>query len=261
MKRWIWLFVILGLAAATPRPAAGQVSENAAVDLELILLADGSGSVDSQEFELQRLGYVRALRDPHIITAILSGPLRRIALAYVEWSGPELQVPIVDWRLIRSKADITDFAKRLEDTPRRLFSGGTAIGNAILYGVRAINENAFEGRRKVIDIYGDGPDIDGLPASIGRDRAVAGGMTVNGLPILEGFDDLGKFFRKIVIGGPGAFAVPARGFQDFTRAVRRKLIREIAAYGAPDQTPALAAVRLPGSASAPCFPGCAAFRR
>ena len=105
MKRWIWLFLLL--AAIGPRPAAGQT----AVDLELILMADGSGSVDSYEFTLQRLGYVKALRHPRILGAIRSGPLGQIALAYVEWSGPALHVPIITWRLIRSAKDIEDFAE------------------------------------------------------------------------------------------------------------------------------------------------------
>jgi hypothetical protein len=223
----VWLILIF--AAMAPGPAAGQT----AVDLELILMADGSGSVDTNEFELQRLGYVKALRHPRILNAIQSGPLGQIALAYTEWSGPALQVPIVAWSLIRSAEDIEAFAKKLEAVPRMLYSGGTAIGDAILYGVASINENAYQGRRKVIDISGDGPDRGSLPAFIGRDQAIAEGMTVNGLPILEGFDDLAQFFRDNVIGGPGAFAVPATGFKDFATAVRLKLIREIAARPSP----------------------------
>ncbi len=80
---------------------AGQAAEK--VDLELILMVDGSGSVDYEEFTLQRTGYAKALSHPRVINAIRAGPLGAIALSYVEWSGPFLHVPIVDWRVIRGK--------------------------------------------------------------------------------------------------------------------------------------------------------------
>jgi hypothetical protein len=198
------------------------------VDLELILMVDGSGSVDENEFLLQRLGYAQALRNPRVLSAIRNGPLGRIALAYVEWSGPELKVPIVDWTVIYDRASIEAFAKKLEDTPRQLYGGGTAVGDAILYGARAIQTNPFEGTRKVVDLSGDGPDRNGLPAVFGRDRAVAAGITVNGLPILGEFPGLDVFFIDNVIGGPGAFSIPAKTFKDFHRAILTKLIREIA---------------------------------
>jgi hypothetical protein len=205
-------------------PAMAQTK----VDLELVLMADGSGSIDDDEFLLQRHGYARALRDPRIIDAIRYGPLGRIALSYVEWSGPDLHVPIVPWTLIRTKADIAAFADVLLNWPRELYGGGTAVGDAILYGAQSIETNRFAGRRRVIDISGDGPDRNGLPAAMGRDQAVARGMTVNGLPILEGSLWLNDFFTDNVIGGPGAFSIPARGFKDVYVAIRKKLIREIA---------------------------------
>lgn len=217
-------FALIVLSFVLPFPVKAQGK----VDLELILMADGSGSVDDEEFTLQRIGYARALRDPRVIDAIRSGPLGRIALSYVEWSGPELHVPIVPWTMIRTKQDIASVAGILESHPRELYGGGTAIGDAILYGVQALKGNAFDGRRRVIDISGDGPDRNGLPAYLGRDKAVAEGVTVNGLPILQGYLDLAEFFRDNVIGGPGAFSIPARRFADVETAIRIKLIREIA---------------------------------
>ncbi len=224
MKRfWIVLF----LAMAFSLPVAAQEKNTVKVDLELILMADGSGSIEYAEFLLQRRGYAMALRDRRVIDAIRFGPKGRIALAYVEWSGPDLQVPIVPWTVIRTKQDIEAFARRLEDHPRELFSGGTALGDAILYGVRSIETNSFVGDRRVIDLSADGSDKDGLDAAVGRDQAVARGMTVNGLPIIGEFPGLDTFFKDNVIGGPGAFYVPAYDFGDFELAVRKKLIREI----------------------------------
>ena len=99
--------------------------------------------------------------------------------------------------------------------------------------------------RRVIDLSGDGPDKDGIPASIGRDQAVAMGVTVNGLPILTGSLGLDIFFLDNVIGGPGAFSIPARGFKDFYSAILTKLIREIAGIqdpGAPQTATDLSTV-------------------
>lgn len=213
------------------------------VDLELILMADGSGSVDGEEFLLQRRGYARALRQPRVASAIRNGPLGRIALSYVEWSGSSLQVPIAPWRVIRSAADIEAFARQLESRPRALQGGGTAVGSAILFGVQSLNENAYHGTRRVIDLSGDGPDKDGVAAAIGRDRAVAQGITVNGLPILSPQrPTLDIFFQDNVIGGPGAFSIPARGFKDFYNAILNKLIREIAGRATPPSARSLAQV-------------------
>jgi len=223
------IFFALLFAAFWQQSALAQKAPPAAVDLELILMADGSGSVDDEEFILQRRGTAKALRDPAIIKAIRSGILGRIALSYVEWSGPELKVPIVDWTVIRNDADIAAFAKTLEDHPRELYGGGTAVGDAIVYGAESILRNKFDGTRRVIDISGDGPDRNGMNAVEGRDYAVARRITVNGLPILafEG-DYLAEFFKTDVIGGPGAFYIAAQGFKDFHTAIRRKLILEIA---------------------------------
>lgn len=147
----------------------------------------------------------------------------------MEWSGPELKIPIVNWTVIRTKTDLDAFAKTLEEHPRELYGGGTAVGDAIVYGADSILGNVYDGTRRVVDISGDGPDRNGMAAIDGRDYAVAKRITVNGLPILafEG-DGLADFFRDNVIGGRGAFYIAASGFKDFFRAVRRKLILEIA---------------------------------
>ena len=214
-------------AAAQEGPAQRAAAQQK-VDLELILMVDGSGSVDDDEYILQRLGYAQALRNPRVIAAIGSGPLGRIALSYVEWSGADLKVPIVPWTVLSDRASIEAVATRLEKEPRMLYGGSTAVGDAILYGARSLDTNGFEGKRRVIDLSGDGPDRDGLPAAFGRDQAVAKGITVNGLPILGQFADLDVFFLDNVIGGPGAFSIPAKTFKDFKSAVLTKLIREIA---------------------------------
>lgn len=214
--------------------------ERIAVDVELILMSDVSGSVDDEEFILQRRGYAEALRNPRVLAAIRSGPRGQIALSYVEWSGPFLQFPVIDWQLVSGAEDLESIAGRLETRPRAIRGGGTAVGHAIDYAMQSILGNGYQGTRQVIDVSGDGPDNRGsLPASVARDRAVAAGMTINGLPILDGTHPMLEFFfLDDVIGGPGAFSIPARGFHDFSAAILAKLIREIAGMDGldPDQS-------------------------
>ena len=232
---------ILGVAlwASAPPAAAAKQQE---VDLELILGVDVSGSIDDDEFILQRLGYAKAFRNPRVASAIRNGRLRKISVSYVEWTGPFLQVPIIDWTVLHDKASIEAFATRLEIGPRELYTGGTAVGNAILYGAQSIESNNFAGKRRVIDISGDGPTNRGFPAALARDQAVAQGYTINGLPVLGNYPGLDIFFLDNVIGGPGAFSIPARTFKDFNSAILSKLIREIAAVGTPGRAQAAAQV-------------------
>jgi len=209
--------------AAGPLPAAAQ-----RVDLELVLSVDSSGSIDGEEFVLQRQGYAQALTHPEIVAAMTSGPYKSIAVTLVEWSGPEIHNQVVGWTRIASKADAEAVAHKLILAPRTIFGGGTSIGGAIAMGTQLLRENGFQGTRRVIDIAGDGPNNRGPWPGDLRDAAVAEGITINGLPILafEG-DWLANYFREAVIGGPGAFVQPAQGFVDFARAIRKKLLQEL----------------------------------
>jgi hypothetical protein len=207
---------------------AGAQTATEEVDLELVLMVDASGSVDAGEYRLQRGGYIQAFRDPRVIDAIGSGYRRKIAVAYIEWTGPSLQAAIADWTVLSDAASIEAFAQRLQAAPRVLYGGGTSVGGAIQYGADAIDANRFTAQRKVIDVSGDGANTSGPPAKTARDRAVARGFTINGLPILTDEPYLDRYYRDEVIGGPGAFMIPAKTFEDFARAIRTKLIREIA---------------------------------
>jgi len=216
--------VVLVAALATPARAAGE-SE---VDLQLILMVDASGSVDEREFALQRLGYARAFRNPRVVNAIRSGALGKIAVAYAEWTGPTLQAMVVGWTVLGDEAGAHAFAAELERRPRALFSGGTAVGAAILYGAAAIEARPFTAVRRVIDVSGDGATNRGVPAALARDQVIARGFTVNGLPILTDDPFLDRYYETNVIGGPGAFAIPASDFESFAAAILAKLVREIA---------------------------------
>jgi hypothetical protein len=222
-------FAAVALLFVLAVPLQAQSPEE--VDLELVLMVDASGSVDQQEYRLQRGGYIQAFRDPRVIDAIGSGYRRKIAVAYIEWTGPSLQAAIADWTVLSDAGSIEAFAQRLQAAPRVLFGGGTSVSGAIQYGAESIDANRFAAQRKVIDVSGDGANTSGPPAKTARDRAVARGFTINGLPILTDEPALDRYYRDEVIGGPGAFMIPAKSFEDFAKAIRTKLIREIAGGG------------------------------
>ncbi|MGB0571282.1 MAG: DUF1194 domain-containing protein [Alphaproteobacteria bacterium] len=207
------------------------------VDVELVLAVDVSASIDGGEVNLQRVGYVQALTDPRVIDAMLSGPLGRAAFTYVEWSVT--QRVTVGWTVIDSAADAAVFAAAVNANP--IPQGGlTSITGALDFTAGLFAGNGIEGTRRVIDISADGRDSRGLDeeVSAARDRALAKGITINGLVInpqqeqteVEGVKyDLDGYFREVVIGGPGSFTVVTESPADFPRAVVNKLVLEIAA--------------------------------
>jgi hypothetical protein len=205
------------------------------VDLELILAVDVSRSIDPDEARLQREGYVRALTDDRVVQAIRSGVHGRIAICYVEWAAASLQFTIINWTLIKDQASADAFAGKLAEMPIQSHSR-TSISGAIDYSAQLFGKNGYEGERQVIDISGDGRNNDGRPAHLARNEAVAKGITINGLPIINdrptfGFPpdaNLDTYYETDVIGGPGAFMVVARSFEQFGEAILAKLIREIA---------------------------------
>ena len=154
------------------------------VDLELVLAVDISGSVDEVEARLQREGYIAALRHPHVIQAIQSGPHGRIAVTYVEWAGDHYQRTMLDWTLIEAPPDAQGFADALAETPF-LSAHWTSLSGAIDYSASLFDSNGFAAVRRVIDVSGDGYNNRGRPVELARDEAVAAGLTINGLPIVN----------------------------------------------------------------------------
>lgn len=236
--------VVSGIAASAALagfPGAPDAQNADDVDLELVLAVDVSRSVDDQEFDLQRQGYAQAFGHPNVIKAIQSNGLRRIAVAYVEWAGAEAQLTVVPWMQIADAESGALFADRILAAPRS-FWGWTSISGAIdhssiLFGQR------YKGRRRVIDVSGDGINNSGRPAFVARDEAVAKGIVINGLVIMNdrptpgGFGQralpqppLDEFYRDQVIGGPGAFVIAVDDFESFAFAIVNKLIKEIAYF-------------------------------
>ncbi len=207
------------------------------VDLNLVLALDASGSVSWSRFALQKQGYVDAFANKRVLDAIGSGAVGAIGVMMVQWTGPELHADVVGWTRISDETSMRAFSAAIAGAERQLFGGGTSISGAIDYGMLKLGESPFTGGRRVIDISGDGVNNRGRPATDARDAAVALGVNINGLPILEIEPDLDSYYRSNVIGGPGAFVIAAATFKDFGEAILRKLILEISGRQADEAGP------------------------
>jgi len=225
---------LLAAAGAATLPALRPARAEEAVDVALVLAVDVSRSIDEDEARLQREGYRGAVSDPVVVAAIRGGMIGAIGIAYVEWAGIEYQRTVIPWRRIATQAEADAWAAELAAAPRASLSW-TSISGGIRHARRVLAECPWEATRKVIDVSGDGVNNSGPPADIERDAAVAEGITINGLPIINDRPTFGRlppvplddYFRENVIGGDGAFMILAEDFESFGIAVKRKLIREI----------------------------------
>ena len=221
----------VALAGALLLAAAGPAAaQERPVDLELVLAVDASASVSDEEFDLQVRGLAEAFRHRSVAQAIRAAGDLGLAVALIQWADYRQHAVSVDWTLLHDAASARRFAKRVEAV-RRSVSGGTAIGGALEFATLQLEGNEFQGRRKVVDVSGDGRSNQGLAAWLARNLAAARGITVNGLAILNEDATLDRYYRSNVIGGTGAFVMTANDYEAYRLAILSKLIREI--IGAP----------------------------
>ena len=228
----VFSLVVSGLLQAEARGAEP-------VDLELVLAVDASSSVSAEEFDLQMRGLAEAFRHPAVAGAIQASGDLGVAVSLVQWADNRRQFLSIGWHLLQDSSSAVRFADVIDQTARSMVGGGTAIGGAIKYGLRQLEINGYEGRRKVIDVSGDGRTNQGARAADVRDIAVSAGVTINGLAILNEDPYIDRYYLYHVIGGTGAFVMTATDYQDFFKAMLEKLIKEIS--GVPlvlDQDPA-----------------------
>jgi len=228
------------LASAPPGTARAQT----AVDLQLVLAVDVSGSVNAQRFELQKMGYVAAFLNRRVLNTILAGRNQSIAVTMMQWSGPFLQSQVVPWTVLKDEATVKGVAGIIESAPRMMYGGGTSISGAIDHAATLFAQAPLKSERRVIDVSGDGSNNRGRSVTQARDEAVEAGVVINGLPILAFEPYLDQYFKDYVIGGPGAFMVTAKGFETFAEAILMKLIIEIAGLQ-PGQPPRYASATPP----------------
>lgn len=207
--------------------ACGSANAQERVDLELVLAVDCSYSVDQAEFRLQMDGMALAFASKPVIKAILAGPERAIAVSVVQWSKSDVQVQALDWTRLDSITSILQFSDRLRRARRLSSAGGTSISGAIAFSHLLIENNGYEGSRRIVDISSDGRNNSGRNLAIVRNYALQNGLTINGLTILNEIPTLHYYFHQKVIGGPGAFVEIANDYAGYPKAILRKLLREI----------------------------------
>jgi len=228
------MFVLCGILAASGADAQEPV------DLELVLAADGSGSIDDAELALQREGYANAVRNPKVLELLTGGIHGKSVIAYVEWGNALSQHTIVDWTVIDGPESAAAFGEALVNAPREAW-GFNSISNAIAYSQLLIDQNPYRGLRRIIDISADAGNIGGMPLPVARANAVAAGITINGLAISRPGStrplravSLEQEFREQIIGGTGAFVVTVDETISFAEAVLKKMILEVAGIAPPE---------------------------
>ena len=221
-------------ASALPlKPAGVYVTTMDDVDLALVLAFDCSASVDFNEFVLMTTGTAAALRDADIVAGLTGGPFGAAQACLLLWSGPAAQEVMVEWTRLATPAEVIAFAQAVEDVPRIVPAGTTAIGEALRVCTRLLATAPAAARRHVIDLVGDGRSNAGIAPAAMRDALVDAGVIINGLCVLHEEPDLVESYTNEVIGGPGSFALQCQNFQGFADAMRQKLQREIASRVSP----------------------------
>lgn len=212
-------------------------SAEAACRQALILGLDISGSVDNHEYRLQLDGLAQALTAPRVMEKALASPETPVRLAVFEWAGKHRQRLLVDWTDLTTRADLAQIAATLRATRRQDRKGATSIGRAMHFAHTKLRQQP-ECWTHTLDLSGDGKNNDGIPPEVMRETDALASVTVNGLVIgadvSVGRDErqmalmeLSAYYRRRVIHGPGAFIEVAQGFEDFQRAMERKLLREL----------------------------------
>ena len=242
------LVVALGLAAlglaglnggfaapSSPLRLADRSPNAVPVDVELVLAVDVSYSMDPEEQALQREGYQQAITSSEFLRALREGINGKVAVTYFEWAGNFDRRIIVPWRLIEGPESADAVAAEIGRSQFRRASR-TSISGAMEFALPLFDDSGYRGIRRVIDISGDGVNNQGTLVTEARDKVLAAGITINGLPIMlkrprwstMDIESLDVYFEDCVIGGPGAFVVPVRERDKFKEAIRRKLLLEIA---------------------------------
>jgi len=221
MRAWLigllfWTSPLVALAAPAGEP----------VDTALVIAVDVSLSVDAGRYALQRDGTAAAIASADFAKAATSGPNGAIAVTVMEFSDPDRQIPVVPWTRVASAADAKALADKIRHV-RRSSNGLTGIANALLTADELFDESRWPATRRVVDVSGDGMSNIGPPIDEVRDKLVADGITINGLPILTEEPWLETYYTLYLIGGPGAFVIVAQDLDSFADAMRRKLVAEV----------------------------------
>lgn len=248
MMRRLFLVIAGCLILAMSGMMAGAAEpEGEEVDVALVLAVDISFSMDVEEQRLQKEGYVEALNSEEVLRAIAQGMTGKIAIAYFEWANSNDQRMVLDWTIIDGRQTARTVTDKILASPLRR-AQRTSISGALNFGHKLMQGLPFQAARKVIDVSGDGPNNAGEAVERARDRVLADGIAINGLPVMikrqsggwGDIENLDIYYQDCVVGGPGSFVVPIKSRDQFLSATRQKIIREIAGLDEPLVIPAQA---------------------
>lgn len=240
-----WAAVVAVMFALVPA-AVAQV-EGEEVDVALVLAVDISYSMDVEEQRLQKEGYIEALNSPEVLNAIEQGMNGKIAIAYFEWANALDQRMVLNWTIVDGKGTARAATDIIAASPLRR-AQRTSISGALNFGHKLLADLPFRTARRVIDVSGDGPNNAGMAVESAREKVLADGITINGLPVMlkrqyGGWGDianLDEYYQDCVVGGPGSFVIPIKTMEQFRSATKQKIIREIASLDQPVIVPAQA---------------------
>ena len=221
-------FVLAAIGATVSTHAQDDMPK---VDAALILSVDVSSSVDNKRYQLQMEGIAAALEDDAVINTILGGANGAILISMVTWADKaKLSIP---WTMIANADQAKALARTVRSLPQQEGSFTCAGRMARYIADKVVARLPAKAEKIVVDVSGDGPDNcnTGQLLDNARSDLFGIGVTINGLPILEGKDavTIEEWYKDNIIGGPGAFIVAAKGYEDFARAFRQKFVVEVSA--------------------------------
>ena len=232
------LLVVLASFSACESSAEEVAARRAVVtDANIITGLDISYSIDPDDLALEIDGMARAIRSPEVLAAIRSGRHGRIGFAVFAWHHNQFPT-LVSWALIASEDDALAVAREIEErlrvdvesearTQEAFYIGRlTNVSQAIDHATDMLRRAPFATERSVVNIIGDGADNVGEDAASARDRVVGMGGIVNGVVLTEDAAML-DYYRRQVIGGPGAFVMSTGGAAGLVEALKRKFLRDM----------------------------------
>jgi hypothetical protein len=234
MKRTLlkWTLICAAFVVSVgPLSSVSLSQQDVPVEIELVLALDSSASMDAHEFSLQIAGLAAAFRDEAVLKAVEELSPLGLAVAVTQWGGPGESRLVVPFTHITSARDAKAFGFQVSRGTRNFHADTTSIATAIEDSVALIDANGFDGQRLVIDVSGDGKDNGGLDLDAARKLARLSGITVNGLAIESEQSGLFEYYQQHVITGADSFAIRAVDFDDYARAIREKLLKELRPLG------------------------------
>ena len=225
-----WLALSAPVAGIAALFMLAGTAQARCADLALVLAIDASGSINADEFALQKQGYVHAFRSPRVQSALAAAG--KVDVGIILWGDSEMALQVLPLARLQSAGDAEALSRRIEALPRRVF-GNTGIGRAVSKAIDLLDAPDECASRRIINLSGDGLETiaprprQHVPLALARNRAEASGITINALAIETDVPDLGNWFRDRLITGPGAFVLAVDSFETFGLAIEKKLAREI----------------------------------